>query len=123
MSLVDIEGRVVYANRAFSRMFGHTLAECIGLRAANLVESRFAETTESQLSQLMRGEAQRYRTERRYRRRDGSLFRGLVSASAVRANGNGRPARVADHSTRSVFPASCLRWYSPAPRRQLDILL
>jgi diguanylate cyclase (GGDEF)-like protein/PAS domain S-box-containing protein len=91
MSLVDMQGRVVYANRAFSVMFGHPPADCIGLRAADLVEDDFTEAAEAQLAQLMRGEIDSYRSERRYRRRDGSLFWGVVSASAVNANGSGRP--------------------------------
>ena len=91
MSLVDMQGRVVYANRAFSGMFGYPVAECIGLRAADLVASELVDDAEGQLAQLMRGDIDSYRSERRYRRRNGTLFWGLVSASAVHANGSGRP--------------------------------
>lgn len=91
MSLVDLKGRVVYANRAFADMFGYPLAKCVGLRASDLVDSGPVALAEGQLDQLIRGESTGYRSERRYRRSDGSLFWGSVSASTVRARGGSRP--------------------------------
>jgi diguanylate cyclase (GGDEF)-like protein/PAS domain S-box-containing protein len=91
MSLVDMEGRVVYANRSFSTMFGYSVSECIGLHASDLVDAEMISSAERQLKQLIRGEIPSYRSERRYRRSDGTSFWGLASASMVRANGGGQP--------------------------------
>ena len=91
MSLVDMDGRVVYANHSFSAMFGYTLAECIGLRVSDLVDGEMIPSAENQLHQLIRGEINSYRSERRYRRSDGSLFWGLVSASVVNSKGGNKP--------------------------------
>ncbi len=91
MSLVDMDGRVVYANHAFSAMFGYPLAACIGLRASDLVDGDMLPSAERQLHSLITGQIGSYRTERRYRRRDGSLFWGLVSASVVSSRGSNKP--------------------------------
>lgn len=91
MSLVDLDGQVVYANRAFASIFGYALADCVGLRAADLVDRGSVASAENQLDQLIRGQTTGYRSERRYRRRDGTLFWGSVSASTVRARGGSRP--------------------------------
>jgi diguanylate cyclase (GGDEF)-like protein/PAS domain S-box-containing protein len=91
MSLVNADGTVVYANQSFSEMFGYPMSDCIGLRAGDLVDTAMVPEAAEQLDRLIRGEIERYRTERRYRRQDGSLFWGLVSASAIRAKGNAKP--------------------------------
>lgn len=91
MTLVDIGGNVVYANPAFSTMFGYSIADCIGLRVRDLVDAEMVPAAEDQLSGLINGEIDHYRTERRYRRSDGSLFWGLVSASLVRGKGSNQP--------------------------------
>jgi PAS domain S-box-containing protein len=91
MALVDTEGRVIHANRAYSDMFGYTPSECIGLRASDLVDPAALVATRGQLSKLISGEIDGYRAERRYIRKDRSLFWGLTSASIVRT---GRPLYV-----------------------------
>ncbi|MCB1498620.1 MAG: PAS domain S-box protein [Bauldia sp.] len=91
MTLVDTNGSVVYANPAFAEMFRYPLADCIGLRVPNLVETDMVASAEMQLRQLIDGDIDRYRTERRYRRSDGTSFWGLVSASLVRARASRKP--------------------------------
>jgi len=91
MTLVDIGGAVVYANPAFSKMFGYPIADCVGLRVKDLVDGEMVPEAEVQLSGLINGEVDHYRTERRYRRSDGTVFWGLVSASLVRARGSTQP--------------------------------
>ena len=65
MSLVDVKGSIVYANQSFSEMFGYRLSECIGLRVGDLVHAEMVDGAAEQLRQLIRGEIERYRTERR----------------------------------------------------------
>jgi diguanylate cyclase (GGDEF)-like protein/PAS domain S-box-containing protein len=91
MSLIDAEGRVIYANQAFADMLRRSRADCIGLTAADIVAPDMAPTAIGQVAALARGELDRYRAERLYVRSDGSRFWGLVSASAVRREREGTP--------------------------------
>jgi len=84
MSLVDADGRIIYANQAFADMFGRKRSDCIGLGSGDLVVPAMVGHAGGQVLALARGEIDSYRSERLYRRSDGSTFWGLVSASAVR---------------------------------------
>src|SRR5690242_18695578 len=90
MALVDTMSQVIYANQAYADMLGYSRDECIGLRVGDLVDETMAAEARRQLDQVIRGESNGYRAYRRYRRRTGELFWGLVSASAVRNEGSGR---------------------------------
>jgi diguanylate cyclase (GGDEF)-like protein/PAS domain S-box-containing protein len=91
MSLVSAEGRVIYANQAFADMFRRSRQECLGLTARDLVAPEMADRASAQVRGLATGETDSYHVERLYRRRDGSTFWGLASASAVRRDGIGAP--------------------------------
>jgi diguanylate cyclase (GGDEF)-like protein/PAS domain S-box-containing protein len=84
MSLIGGNGRLVYANRAYAAMFGYTLDECIGLTVEDLVYDKDLPTAARDLDRLIRGDIDSYRAERRFRRKDGTPFWGLVSTSAQR---------------------------------------
>src|SRR6185295_1030190 len=81
MALIGTDGRVIYANRSYSEMFGYEPDECVGLRSRDLVHPDDQGAASDQLGKLSRGEITAYRAERRYRRKDGTPFLGAVSAS------------------------------------------
>src|SRR5437773_11713372 len=70
MALVGGSGRLAYANRAYTEMFGYDGDECIGLGIQDLVHGEDAAAAMEQLDELSRGESDSYRAERRFRRRD-----------------------------------------------------
>ena len=82
MSLAGTDGRILYANRAFTEMFGYEAAECIGLGPADLVHPDHSRTATEQVSKLKGAEIAAYYAERRYIRKDGHEFWGKVSAIA-----------------------------------------
>jgi diguanylate cyclase (GGDEF)-like protein/PAS domain S-box-containing protein len=91
MSLIGSNGRLVYANHAYAAMFGYSLDECIGLAVEDLVYDTDLGTAARDLDRLIRGETDNYRAERRFLRKDGTPFWGLVSTSAQRNGHSRRP--------------------------------
>lgn len=91
MVLVSSAGRVTYANRAYAEMFGYSPDECIGLEATDLVHPDDRALAVDQLGQLIGGEIEQYRVERRYVRKDGSAFWAVASASLLRHEHTGAP--------------------------------
>jgi len=91
MVLLDIEGRVLLANRAYAEMLRYTPDECIGLTASNLVFPEDLSDARDGLGKLRRGEVEGYRAERRFQRKDGVIVWGLVSASMLRNERTGKP--------------------------------
>src|SRR3990172_4215656 len=94
MVLVGTDGRLIYANRAYSEMLGYEPDECVGLGTEDLVHPDDLAAAAEQLGDLTSGRIERYRTERRYLRKDGTAFWGLVSASLLRNEHSGRPLYV-----------------------------
>lgn len=91
MALLNTEGRLLYANRAYADMLGREPEDCMGLGAADLVHPDDLPTATAQLGTLLRGEAEGYRTERRYVRKDHTVFWALTSASMLRNERTGNP--------------------------------
>src|SRR5579871_3635118 len=74
MALVGIDGRVIYANRSWSTMFGYEPDACVGLGPSDVAQPEDQHQTVDELGRLTRGEIDAYRAERRYRRQDGTEF-------------------------------------------------
>ena len=91
MALVGGSGRLAYANRAFAEMFGYQVDECVGLSCHSLIQDHQTARGAAPLDQLTGGEIDSSRTECRFRRKDGSLFWGVISGSVVRDERTGRP--------------------------------
>ncbi|MEM9040183.1 MAG: ATP-binding protein [Actinomycetota bacterium] len=72
LSLSDVEGSVIYANRRFYELFGHDPeAE---LRVSDLSRPEDLEWTASYLQQLVSGEISRFQTVKHFRRADHTEF-------------------------------------------------
>lgn len=77
MALLDRHGRWLYANRALCALLGRSAAECIG---ATLADVTLAEDRPGNVDAAWQEDG----VERRYRRADGSTFRGLTRLSPLR---------------------------------------
>ena len=91
MVLLDIDSRLTYANRAFGEMLGHDPADCVGRPIFDFVHPQDAASAAEAMAPLMAGKIETYRTERRYRRKDGSVLWVLSTPSLVRDETTGKP--------------------------------
>ncbi len=90
LALVSLDGRWLEFNPALMVMLGYTAED---LRTLTFQDITFTDDLESDLqyvAQLVAGEIDSYRMEKRYVRKDGSLVWALLSVSLVR-DGNGKP--------------------------------
>ena len=92
MVVSEMDGRMVYANRAFVDLLGHRIDETAQNSIFELVHTDDSAAARQQLSRLMRGEAGAYRGEHRFRHADGSPLWVMVAASVLRSDANGQPA-------------------------------
>ena len=91
MILAGIDGRITYANRAFTDMFRCSPNECLGMHLTEFVNPDDRQAASAQILRLISADAEQYQTERRYQRLDGSLFWGLSSVSLLRHDVTGNP--------------------------------
>jgi len=84
----DLGGRILKMNQTGLQMFGYTEKDLGHLSAGALLADPLDE--DSGLADLRSGRSDRYRLDRRYRRKDGTLFWGSTTLSLVRDE-DGRP--------------------------------
>lgn len=77
--LVDVDGRFLYVNASFERIFGYTPDEVIGRRAFDLVHPDDRKATMQQAMRVMNGEFQRH-FRNRYMHKDGDTVDVMWSA-------------------------------------------
>ena len=92
MVVSEMDGRMVYANRAFVDLLGHRIDETAQNSIFELVHTDDSAAARQQLSRLMRGEAGAYRGEHQFRHADGSPLWVMVAASVLQSDANGQPA-------------------------------
>lgn len=85
-----LDGRIMEANSALSKMLGYGAEELIGLRAREFCSGDLQQD-EIFLRELVRGERDSFALEKRYTRKDGSCRWGHLTVSLVRSAG-GAPA-------------------------------
>ena len=91
MILAGIDGRITYANRAFTEMFRCSPTGCLGMHLTEFVDPDDRQAASAQILRLISADSEQYQTERRYQRLDGSLFWGLSSVSLLRHDETGNP--------------------------------
>lgn len=91
MLVSDMEGRLVYANRAFGDMLGRDGEAGDGLSLVDLVHEEDRATAPLRLMRLMRGETDEYRGECRFRHADGQPLWVMVAASVLHDERVGAP--------------------------------
>ena len=83
-AMVDLDGRLIRANAAFSVMLGHSAAEMRGLNIRDITHPDDIEADLELLRSVLRKERDGYCMEKRYLRRDGSDLHGKLAVSVVR---------------------------------------
>jgi PAS domain S-box-containing protein len=84
MAVWTPDGRLIDANRAFSRMFGYEHDEFLAHGFAQISHPDDPDLDPAQWPRLVAGETDTYRREKRYCHKDGSILWGLVTVSALR---------------------------------------
>lgn len=79
--LVSREGIILFANRRMSEMFGCELSELMGSSYTDLVDTSEKSAAHEKMFQLIEGKIDQVLLERRYIRKDGTVFWGQLSGS------------------------------------------
>ncbi len=90
IALVDDAGRPVMSNPAFQEMLGYTQAELQQLRFVEFTHPDDIDKDAAEYKRIYRNEINGYSLEKRYIRKDGSVFWALLEVSVVR-NKDGNP--------------------------------
>ena len=91
MVVSEMDGRMVYANRAFVDLLGHGIDETAQDNILDLIHDDDSAAARQRLGLLMRGEANEYRGEHRFRHADGDPRWVMVAASVLRSDATGQP--------------------------------
>ena len=91
MVVSEMDGRMVYANRAFVDLLGHRIDEASNASILELIHADDSAAARQRLTLLMRGEAGEYRGEHRFRHADGGPLWVMVAASVLRSDTTGAP--------------------------------
>jgi PAS domain S-box-containing protein len=84
MGILSPERRLVQVNPAVCRMLGYSADELLGQNPAIVVHPDDVAADAHLFRELLDGQRESYAVERRYRRKDGSLFWGRLNYSMVR---------------------------------------
>ncbi|MBC9249544.1 hypothetical protein A9179_04545 [Pseudomonas alcaligenes] len=84
------DGRWLRVNQKLCQMYGYSLDELLGMTFQDLTYADDLAADLIQVERLLQGEIRSYSMEKRYRRRDGSLFWANLSVTLVR-HANGEP--------------------------------
>ncbi|HEV7344380.1 MAG TPA: diguanylate cyclase [Devosia sp.] len=90
MVVSDMEGRMVYANRAFVALLGRDVEKAAG-EIFDLIHPDDDAAARQRLMRLMRGETTEYRGEHRFRHADGAPLWVMVAASVLHPEATGEP--------------------------------
>ena len=91
MTLVGIDGRMIYANRAYETMLGSPRTPFWARPPKTLSCADDRATVMLRFGQLLRGEIEDFRLECRMHHQDGSADLGAARASLLRSETTGRP--------------------------------
>ncbi|MGO9569398.1 MAG: PAS domain S-box protein [Desulfomonilaceae bacterium] len=78
----DEYGKFIEVNPAFERMFGYSRSEVLELTHLDITDPEFMDISRDNAAALFRGQLDSYRLEKRYFRKDGSVFWGDASIAA-----------------------------------------
>jgi two-component system sensor histidine kinase/response regulator len=84
--LMDSKGKIIKANSKICKMFGYREDEAVGLDRQEVYPSDKSENGWDLYNQLIRKEISSYEIEKQYKRKDGSIFWGLLTMSLLENN-------------------------------------
>ncbi|MFB7663784.1 putative bifunctional diguanylate cyclase/phosphodiesterase [Kitasatospora sp. NPDC056138] len=88
MALIDSDDRIIEVNPAFAAMIGHDLADLVRTHIHDIIDPE--ENHRQHYLELVRGERDRLRVEKRLKHRDGRTVWSNVTISLIR-DGSGHP--------------------------------
>jgi PAS domain S-box-containing protein len=88
IAIADPDGRIAQANAAFGAALGREPDACLALRLDEIVAGEAIDTVRGQLWRLEAGEIDVWRSEQQCNRKDGTIFWGRLSVSAVSDDGS-----------------------------------
>jgi len=83
VALTDLNGRFQAANHAYQKMLGYTETELQHLTFLDVTHADYNESSQKLVSELIEGKRKEYQIEKRYLRKDGSVFWGSTNVSLV----------------------------------------
>src|SRR5271154_2910237 len=89
MAHVDLQGRLLRANRRFSQILGYNREDVLQLTFVHLTDNGTAAKDLAGLQELRNGSRKSYTSEKRFIRKDGSHVWGHVNVSLLRASDPG----------------------------------
>ncbi len=108
MVLADLQGHFVKSNPAFRHMLGYSEEELARMAFTEFTHPDDRDHDWGLFRELVEGKREKYETEKRYLRRDGSVMRGLLTGSMVR-DGTAAPCMALGWSKTSLS-ASWPNW-------------
>lgn len=87
IALVDLDGRILRANRSLARMLGYRADELHGRHFSEITLPEHVDRDQALYQELIRGERERYQIEKCYVRSDGQVVWGRLTVSIVAADG------------------------------------
>ncbi|HET7144560.1 MAG TPA: PAS domain S-box protein, partial [Anaerolineales bacterium] len=84
IGVMGLDRRVIDANPAICRMYGRTREELIGMNAAEITYPDDASLSYQLFNELVNGQRDSYKLDRRYIRKNGEVFWAHVTMSSVR---------------------------------------
>lgn len=89
MALVNAEGRLMDSNPALREMLGYSEEELRGIHFADLTHPEDVAPDAERFEELVAGDIDSFRLEKRYIRKDGSVMWGWLTSSSVPGTGAG----------------------------------
>ena len=86
VEVVNRDGQFVYVNSRFCNMTGYTADELMKLSSLEITEHDSRDLTSIMLSKIFEGEISDYSIEKKYMRKDGSIFWASLYLSPIRDN-------------------------------------
>lgn len=87
------DGRILRCNRALAEMLGYRVEEMTGLTVRDVSDPADYSDDRAQWERMLAGEITRFRMEKKYLRKDGTLTWGRLTSTLVRDSA-GRPLRI-----------------------------
>ncbi len=83
ISIIDLEGQYFYINDKWAEMLGYTKEKICQFKYADITYTQDIEKSRNLLQKLVRGDIGKYELEKRYVRKDGSVFWANLSVSPI----------------------------------------
>ncbi len=88
IAILNNQLKYVYVNNEWCHLFGYKTEEIIGHTPADVTHPKDKSISNKKLKQLLNKEIDSYRLEKRFMRKDGTLFWGDLSVSAIQEKDN-----------------------------------